>query len=410
MPVFYVVSGVVLCVLCVAARSTKARLSWYFSTLLCFILALLAKPMAVTLPVILLLMDVYPLNRTHLITWAWRDSISSTRLIVEKIPFFIFTLLSVLLTVSAQHHGNAVATMGEIGIEIRLVNAFNSCIFYISKFIFPVNLSPFYPYPSYRSFHEYYPSLIPVFAFFLITFVCGYLWYKKKYYWLMAWLFYLVTLSPVIGIIQVGSQAAADRYAYLPTIPFYALLGIGIANLLYSAKITKLLRLGIIIGVLLIGVVLIQLTQKQTPIWKNDLTLWTYTAAYAPESGFPSFKLGNVYYLMADYEKALFYYHRAISVDPYHNDWYGILLKTYINLNKFPEALRLIHHVIEHDINIGYSRDNLYYLMGSIYVKQGRRVEAKKALTTALELNPNNHNARNLLLEITSNKSPIPAS
>jgi tetratricopeptide (TPR) repeat protein len=208
----------------------------------------------------------------------------------------------------------------------------------------------------------------------------------------------------VLGIVKFGTHAAADRFVYLPTIPFYILIGIGITNLLYSAKITKILKLGIIIGVLLIGVVLIQLTQKQTWIWKNDLTFWGYIAAYAPKSGFPQFKLGYVYYLKGDYEKAIEHYHNAISLEPYHNFWYSQLPRVYIKSNKLQEALRLIDHVLEHNIDIGYRRDGLYYLKGLIYAEQGFFAKAQKALTTAVEINPNNNNARNLLLEITSNK------
>jgi len=387
-----------------AAHTINARFGWYLSTLLCFVLALLAKPMAVTFPVILLLMDVYPLHRTSLTTASCqRNSVSYKRLVVEKIPFFVFTLFSVIITILAQHHGGAIFTIEEAGIQIRLLNAFDSLIFYISKFLAPITLSPFYPFPSYKSFYEYYPSLIPVIAFFLMTFVCGYLWTKKKYYWLMAWLFYLVTLLPVIGIIKVGNQAAADRYVYLPTMPFYILIGIGVASLLYTEKLKKVLKIGIVTVFLLVSVVLVQLTQKQTLIWKNDLTFWSYIVAYAPDSALAQFNLGNVYLKIGGYDKAVEHYHQAVSLEPLNKWWYKNLPMAYIKSNRLPEALNLLNRLIKHKIHIGYSWDNIHYMIGRIYFIQGRLQQARQSLTKALQINPGNKRAQDLLLEIRKN-------
>ncbi|RKZ76303.1 MAG: hypothetical protein DRR19_28730 [Candidatus Parabeggiatoa sp. nov. 1] len=384
-----------------AAHTINARFGWYLSTLLCFVLALLAKPMAVTFPVILLLMDVYPLNRTRLSTSHQHNSVSYKRLVVEKIPFFMLTLFSATITFLAQHQGGSISALEYMGIQIRLLNAFNSLIFYLSKFIFPIGLSPFYPYPSYSSFHEYYPSLIPVIAFFLITFVCGYLWTKKKYYWLMAWLFYLVTLSPVIGIIQVGAQAAADRYVYLPTIPFYILIGIGIARLLYN-QTRKVIKWGVFISFLFIGVIFVQLTQKQTVIWKNDWIFWNYIAAYAPDAPLPHYKLGVICSENGQYEKAIEYYHLAISKDPNNYMWYANLPMAYIDLNRLQEALHVLKPLIELNIKTAPSQDYLYYVEGLIYFKQGLLQKAQDSLRKALEINQGNQRAQELLLEIAS--------
>jgi protein O-mannosyl-transferase len=383
-----------------AAQTAKARFYGYFSTLLCFVLALLAKPMAVTFPVILLLMDVYPLNRTPLTACYPRSVVSYQKLLIEKLPFFGFTLFSVILTLLAQQ--NAIPSVDLLGIQIRLLNAFNSLIFYISKFIFPIGLSPYYPYPSYSSFHEYYPSLIPVIATVLITFVCGYLWTQKKYYWLIAWLFYLVTLSPVIGLIQVGTQAAADRYVYLPTLPFYILLGVGIATFLYSHKTNKLMKLGVILGIVFYGAMLGQWTQKQTIIWRNDLTFWDHVVKYAPDRAFPHFRLGTVYFEIGYYEKALEHYHQAVFLEPENMWWYANLPMTYLNLNRLPEALAVLNRLEKAES--GYNLDSLYTMKGWIYLRQGLVPKAQESLNKALNINPDNEMAQELLSRIRSNK------
>jgi hypothetical protein len=385
-----------------AVCATKKRFYWYLATLWFFVLALLSKPMAVTFPVILLLMDVYPLKRTSITASLQHNRVSYQRLVVEKIPFFMLTLFSVIITILAQHDGGSISAFEHLGIEIRLLNAGNSLIFYISKFIFPIGLSPFYPYPSYRSFQEYYPSLIPVIAFFLITFVCSYLWTKKKYYWLITWLFYLVTLSPVIGIIQVGIQAAADRYVYLPTIPFYILLSVGIVNLLYGVKISKTIKVVIIISCFCASFLLFQLTQKQTFIWKNEFTFWNYIVAYAPNSAKAQFNLGDVYLKNDQYEKAAEHYHNAISLQPLNPKWYVNLPMAYIELNRLQDALNILNPLIEHKIDTAPNQDYLYYLKGLIYLKQGRLQEAQQSLTKALEINPGNKRAQDFLLEIAS--------
>ncbi len=357
---------------------------WYLSTLLCFMLALLAKPMAVTFPAILLLMDVYPLKRTPLIHSS--QQVSYKILAIEKIPFFVLTLFSIIFTILAQAHGGAFTTLDNLGMQSRLLNAFNSLIFYLSKFLFPVGLSPFYPFSSQGDY------LIPILACFLITFICGYFWYKKKYYWLMAWLFYLVTLSPVIGIIQVGSQAAADRYTYLPTIPFYMLIGIGIVKLLYTEK--KIIKLGTVIVFLLVSFVLVQLTQKQIMVWKNELTFWSYIVTYAPKNERAHMMLGEVYSRIGESEKAAMHYHLG-------KKWYKRLLVAYIESNQLQKARSMLEQLLKENI-VGYSLDHIYYLMGEIDFRQGHLYKAQESLTKALEINSKNKQAKELLLGINS--------
>ena len=387
-----------------AKQTTKLR--WYIVTLLCFILALLAKPMAVTLPVILLLMDVYPLHRTRLTVAP--NSVSYSRLILEKIPFFVLTLISAILTILAQHSDGAIANLEGVSIQIRFLNVFNSLIFYISKLIFPIGLSPLYPLPSYRhlsDFSSYLPSLIPIMACVFITFICGYLWHKKQYYWLIAWLFYLVTLSPVIGIIQVGSQAAADRYAYLPTIPFYIFISFGIVKLLYDQHVKQYFKLVIVTSLLLVSILFIHLTQQQSHIWKNDLTFWGYIAAFAPNNILAHGNLGDVYMKMGEYEKAVGRYQHTLYLNPPHamkNGTGGRLAEGYVKLGQLQEGLEILNYLIDNNITKQYKVHKLYSLRGEIYFKQGLLELAKQSLQKALKLSPTNQQAAKLLAEINA--------
>ncbi|MCK5716580.1 MAG: hypothetical protein KAH77_03755 [Thiomargarita sp.] len=378
----------------------KLRRSWYALTLLCFILALLSKPMAVTIPVILLLMDIYPLNRTPLT--ASTQVVSYQKLLIEKIPFFACTVFTIVITLFVQQ--KAMFPIEGLGILSRILNAFNTIFFYIAKFIFPVSLSPYYPLNTQINDLEHYKILIPIIAAVFTTILCVYLWVKKQSYYLMiAWLFYLITLSPVVGIIQVGGQSAADRYVYLPTIPFYILLGLGFSKLLYAPKISKYIKYGSVVGVLFISVLLIQLTQKQGKIWKNDLIFWVYAAEYTPDSGLLQYRVGNVYFMERAYEKALEHYKHAIYLVPTKSKWYPPILRSYLILNQFDKALAFMKPPIGYSIDIGLTREELYYIEGWIYQKQGLLDKAHTVLVEALATNPDLKKAQDLLLKVNAN-------
>ena len=352
---------ILLALLSYVFYASKAQATYYFLTLFCFLLALLSKPMAVTLPVILLLIDIYPLKRTC----------SPYKLIVEKIPFFMLTSFSIVLSLLAQQQAGAISSLETVDLLFRILNAFNSVIFYISKFFVPIHLSPFYPLqPALFD----YSMLIPVLSVCLITVVCGYLWFQKKYYWLITWLFYLVTLSPVIGIIQVGNQAAADRYVYLPTIPFYILLGCGFSKILYDTKIKRIFRFATFSILFFISVILIQLTQKQSTIWKNELTFWTYILAYSPNNPLA---------------------HNNLVVA------YNDILNTYLDSHQFENAQKILNILINNSHNIQYnSLEELYYIRATLYVQQGMIVKAQDALREVLQINPKSKKARELLFQL----------
>ena len=374
----------------------KSRRSWYFSTLLCFVLALLAKPMAVTIPVILLLMDVYPLNRTHLTDST--QTVYYKKLFIEKLPFFAFTSFSIIITLFVQQ--KAMFPIEGLGLISRILNAFNTLFFYISKFLFPISLSPYYPLNTQYNYLEHYAILIPILGALFTTILCAYFWIKKQYYYLAAWLFYLITLSPVLGIIQVGGQAAADRYMYLPSIPFYILLGLGFSKLLYAQKIRNNIKYGSVIGFLVISAILIDLTQKQGKIWKNDLIFWVYASEYTPDSGLLQYRVGNVYFMEGAYEKALEHYNKAISLVPGMQKWYPSILRSYLVLNQLDKALAFLKPPMGYNIKIGLTQEDLYYIEGWIYQKQGLLEKAHTVLAQALVINPKLQKAQKLLLKV----------
>jgi len=396
---FFLLSGFLCYGFYIKSSSTKIMYYGYLATVICFIFALMSKPIAVVFPLILLLIDVYPLHRTSL-TVCSKSPRSYFLLILEKTPFLLLSLMVGMITIFAQQTSGYMADTQQLSVSIRLLNAANSSLFYLSKFIFPIGLSPFYPLSNFSKDYQHFSNFIPVIAFFLMTVVCSYLWYKKSYEWLIAWLFYLITLLPVIGLIQVGSQAAADRYAYLSVLPFHILVAIGIATLFCSVvRYKKLIQLSLISTILLLAVVLIHLTQQQVSIWQNDLRLWSYVVLNNPDNVVGQIFLGDAYFSNNHYEKALAHYLLVSSAAPPHL-LYRRLAKTYVALGNHSKALEICNKMLQQK---QVAVDEVYTLMGWIHLQQGNSSQAEILLKQAIEINYQQEIAKYLLKNIAKN-------
>jgi len=383
----------------------------YFISFLCFCLALMAKPMAVTLPVILLLLDIYPLHRTFLTQSLKPESL--IKLGLEKIPFFLGSAVSALLTIMAQHHAEFIASLVQVSLELRFLNASNSLLLYLSKFLLPLGLSPLYPLDLYLLKNPL--AYVAAVATIFITLLSIYAWRKRHFYGLTIWLFYVVSLLPVLGLIQVGSQAAADRYAYFPTLPFYLwvaiLCGLGLAQKRWQ-WLTGLV-------ILLVSVGFGAMTLKQSEIWRNDLVFWTYVHRFSPTNSGVQASLGKVYLRMGDkvktlelweclspptladqfteqdYQQAIHNLEQAVSRDNSGLTWYN-LAQCYSYTGKTEPALKIFQQLLSQP-NVEIPQDILYFRIGKMYFLQGRMAEARVALEKVLVLDPQAEPARELL-------------
>ena len=222
------------------------RKRWFIVCLSLFLLALMSKPMAVTLPLTLLLLDIYPLKRISLYPFR---TLHNSSPFLEKIPFLTLSVVSSIITVLAQHTGGAIRTIERFPADARLLNALNSLVFYLQKILLPIKLVPFYPFPArvYWLDSEHFLSVI-----FVLTITASCLWSltQGKHLLFIAWSYYVITLLPVLGIIQVGGQSAADRYTYLPSLGIFILMGVGISWVFEN--LAKLKRRIAIAGLVLI--------------------------------------------------------------------------------------------------------------------------------------------------------------
>ena len=194
---------------------------WYVASWLFALLAVMAKPMAVSLPVIMLVLDAYPLGRLDCTHSVRSLMVSLLRRVAEKTPFILLSLMVAVIAMVAQDH----AIASTIPWSSRVLNGFNSYLAYLSKLLLPLALSPHYPFVMMSDSGIEMQQLVPVAGFMGISFLAVWLWLKGHRWFMAAWAIYVVSLLPVIGVVPFGLPGMADRYAYFPTLPFYCLGG-----------------------------------------------------------------------------------------------------------------------------------------------------------------------------------------
>jgi hypothetical protein len=361
-----------------------------------FILALLSKPMAVSLPVVLLILDWYPFNRI-------RSEHTLQVAFLEKIPFLALTVAFSIIAILAQSAGESIGSLELIPLSSRLLVAPKALIAYLGKMLLPLNLIPFYPYPKDVSVLslEYGVSILVA---IIVTAACVLFMTKQKFL-LSAWAYYVITLIPVLGIVQVGNQAMADRYTYLPSLgPFFA-FGLLVAWL--GEKVNKLRRSGILrrfmytAAALCLFFPLSSMTFKQIAIWENGLVLWDHVIAKGyesataynnrglaldetgqraaaiadferavaldPRSYFAYNNMGVIYGKEGLFDKSIEYFLKAVALDPGYADSYCNLGLSYFNIRQYDNAFINYNKAIElkRDFDRAYlNRGNLHFVTG----------------------------------------------
>jgi protein O-mannosyl-transferase len=257
-----------------ASYVRRQSLKRYLAVALFFVLGLMAKPMLVTLPLLLLVLDYWPLRRFQLrnrsLRGLWR------RLILEKIPLLALSLLSATATLIAQRQ--TVGYGDQLPFAGRLCNGLISCVAYVWQMIWPANLAVFYPYAGDRV--ALWQTTLAFLSISCVV-VAGWRLRKRSPYLIAGFSWYLITLLPVIGLVQVGLQGRADRYTYLPQIGLYVALTWGAADLAALLKVRR--EIVAFLSLLIVGL-LAWCGAIQTSYWKNTETLWMHAVAVAPES------------------------------------------------------------------------------------------------------------------------------
>ena len=265
----------------------RRRMAW---TALAFALSLLAKPSWVTLPFLLLLLDVWPLRR-------WPGE-SPAALVREKVPLFLLAALSCVATFVAQHVGGAVQSFADYPFGVRLANAAVACAQYVLALAWPFGLSVFYPHPG---------AALPAAAsgaaaagLALVSFLALRA-FRRRPWWTVGWLWFLGSLVPMIGLVQVGWQARADRYTYLPHVGLIVALVWTAAEAAHGVGRRRILA--VVSGLLAVALVL--LARRQTAVWRDSETLFRHAIELRADNALAQYNLGTLQAQQGRFAEAL---------------------------------------------------------------------------------------------------------
>ncbi len=367
----------------------KTRPRFYYGLALAlFACGLMSKPILVTLPCILLLLDYWPLNR-------WRmDSLSDWRqrlpgLLWEKTPFFILTAVSCVVTYLVQQHGKAVQSFVHYPLGGRIENAVVSYCRYLGKAFWPDNLAVFYPY------HSHWPAAVFVSAalFVIIASLAAWHWGRRWPFLITGWFWFLGTLVPVLGLIQVGAQSMADRYAYVPLIGIFIIVAWGAASLFARWRVPTVVT-GLVAGSVLAASAIV--AHHQLGFWQNGGTLFKHAVEVTQNNYVANYNAG--YYLDNNGEKleAMKYYRAAVRINP--ND-----MKAHMNLGLILEGIGQYKEALwelTEAARIAPRDVGVHFDLGCVYVELGNRDKAIEQFKEALKLDPDSELVKLRLQEL----------
>ena len=367
--------------------------------------SLLAKPMLVSLPILLLLFDVWPLRRTA----SWR------KLLLEKGPLFALAAISCVATYLAQSRGGVMRTLTQYPPDVRAANAAVSYVLYLWKAIWPSGLALFYPYP-YGGVPAFQVACA-VGTLAAVTAVCVRTRVRAPYL-LVGWLWYLVTLVPVIGLVQVGSQAMADRYTYVPLIGPFVML---------AFALPERPRRAVAAAAVAVLVALSATAYRQAGFWRDSVTLFTRSIAVTEDNAVAESNLARALFERGEIESAVAHCAEAVRIAPDMGDAQANLVRGLLALgrneeavSRTREALRLRPDDARTHVNAGLisrmaghtdaaeasfrealrldpTDQEAHLNLGAILVERGRRDEAIVEFETAVRLRPGDLRARSAL-------------
>lgn len=361
------------------ARSDRFSFGRYTTVLVFFALGLMCKPTLVTLPFVLLLLDYWPLRRV-------RDQWSVIRrLILEKIPLFVFSAASCVATILAQKE--AFAPIRAVPVQERLANAVIAYVEYLGQAIYPAHLAVLYPYPEGGlSVAEVVLALLVLVTMSVIFFV----WRKTYPFALTGWLWFVGMLVPMIGIVQVGSQPRADRYTYLPEIGLYIMVTWGTMELLKNLRYKR--EVLAIAAFVVIGV-FVTLSYFQTSYWLNSETLWRHTVDVTSRNYIAQNNLAGTLLERGQLNDAMAHYREAFEIKPEVAQVQSNFGNALLREGNVDEAI--VH--LQKALQIDPAYAEAYNHMGSALMKKGQAGEAIAHYQKAVQLNTSYADAYNNL-------------
>jgi tetratricopeptide (TPR) repeat protein len=375
----------------------KPEIKRYVAVAILFVLGLAAKPMVVTLPCVLLLLDFWPLRRIQ----GWGQSppdaaflvpqASFSRLVLEKLPLLVLAAADCAVTIFAQRSGGAMRWVLPLG--VRLENAIYAYALYVWKAFWPSRLAVFYPHPG-AALAVWQIGLAALFVFTVTALV-----WQQRYarpYLLTGWLWFLGTLVPVIGLVQVGQQAIADRYAYVPLIGIFVMMVWAVSDLADRRQLSFRSRARI--AAVVLGI-LVLFTCDQLRYWRSAVDLWAHTVDVTKDNFFAEQNLGAALLASDRYQEALPHFQKAVKLKPFEAGGHLNLAGDLVLIDHPRDA------IVEYETAIPLvSNPNMlvpaYNTLGRLYAEIGNYDKARASYQQALRINPDRTDARDGLAKV----------
>ena len=363
----------------------------YLLVVLALSLALMAKPMVVTLPFVLLLLDYWPLgrfqwphqNKTEALPNSESAKLSCQssplwRLIAEKIPLCILVAALSIITYIVQQSKGAMKMGENYPLNLRISNALVSYLIYIGKLIYPTRLAVLYPYPT-----DGLPTWQPLFSLLVLAGAsAGIIYIARRWpYLTVGWLWYLGTLVPVIGLVQVGNQARADRYMYLPMLGLLIMFAWGIATLTTERRYRKI---GLEISASIVLIALLICTRKQIKYWQNSSALYQRALKVTENNYIMHSNYGASLTEDGRYDEALKHLNRALQIRPRYYYAHHNLGRVFLKQEKFDEAIECFNKALH--LKPDYHK--AYFGLGVALLKQSKTDQAIDSWKRAIRLKP----------------------
>jgi tetratricopeptide (TPR) repeat protein len=350
---------------------------WYILSFICFVLGLLSKPMLVTVPVMLLLLDWWPLRRFAWPGFGETGRTPTWHLVREKLPFLAAALALGLLTIFSQNKIGALQPTLQISLRSRLANAVLSYAEYLAQAVWPTRLGAFYSMPQSFSVWSTVGILVAGGIILAIAFYSAH----TRPFLAVGWLWYLVMLLPVIGLLQVGHQAHADRYTYLPLIGIFIMVSWGAFELVGRYDVGRVLLP--IVGIGLVALC-IGLTRQQVRYWKDSETLWRHMLALSWDNAVAHSHLGTILSQKGQRDAAIAEYREALRVAPGYalaRIKLGVALAEKGDVNEAIFQLETAVKTAPNDLDAQYN-------LGVALMSQGRYEQALLHFQEALRIRP----------------------
>jgi tetratricopeptide (TPR) repeat protein len=359
----------------------------YVLVLILFGLGLMSKPMIVTLPFILLIMDYWPLGRLQIRQGENKGYLGLRErsvffLILEKIPLAALSGVVTVLTVAAQHKGGAVQVLEALPLSIRVSNALIAYAVYIGKMLWPCELSVLYPHPEAVQLWEAVGSgfLLTLLSIMFIMMI------RRRPYLAAGWLWYLISLIPVIGLVQVGAQSMADRYTYVPLIGLFVIIAWGVFDLLKNRRLKKV-ALTTSAGLVILSLMIC--TWRQVRYWKDSLSLFEHALTVTDNNWTIHNTMGTVLMNQGEFQEAIGHFNEAIRIYPEYAE-------AHLNLGVAKERQGLWKEAIDHyseALKLKPDYAEAHNNLGNVYALQKSFELARKNYSEALRIDPDYANA-----------------